>query len=239
MTLGHSGHTAKLLKIGAVLIVGGWTGRDASRRTAEIYDPETGAFSLTGTMSEPRGQHTATILKNGKVLVAGGGSGDYPSQTFYRSADLYDPATGKFTPTGQMTECRHKHAAILLPSGKVLIAGGSDDRGWHGEYSSAELYDPAAGTFRATAPTSTSRFKLPEAVVLLKSGKVLIAGGGRFAEVYDETKGTFTPTQGTFGASRFFASATLLPNGDALITGGYSDTGAGLPATAAAWIYQP
>jgi hypothetical protein len=148
MTLGRSGHTAKLLKNGTVLIVG----RDASRRTAEIYDPatgkftptgslvversgntttlllngkvlvtggvdrsenslasaeiydpETGAFSLTGTMSEPRGQHTATILKNGKVLVAGGGSGDYPSQTVHRSADLYDPATGKFTPTGQMT----------------------------------------------------------------------------------------------------------------------------------------
>jgi TATA-box binding protein (TBP) (component of TFIID and TFIIIB) len=243
MTLGRSGHTAKLLKNGTVLIVGGWTGRDASRRTAEIYDPgtgkftptgslvversgntatlllngkvlvtggvdrsenslasaeiydpETGAFSLTGTMSEPRGQHTATILKNGKVLVAGGGSGDYPSQTVYRSADLYDPATGKFTPTGQMTECRHKHAAILLPSGKVLIAGGADNRDWHGEYSSAELYDPAAGTFRATGPMSTSRFKLPEAVVLLKSGKVLIAGGGRFAEVYDETRSTFTPT---------------------------------------------
>jgi TATA-box binding protein (TBP) (component of TFIID and TFIIIB) len=288
MTLGRSGHTAKLLKNGTVLIVGGWTGRGASRRTAEIYDPatgkftptgslvversgntatlllngkvlvtggvdrsenslasaeiydpETGAFSLTGTMSEPRGQHTATILKNGKVLVAGGGSGDYPSQTVYRSADLYDPATGKFTPTGQMTACRHKHAAILLPSGKVLIAGGSDNRDWHGEYSSAELYDPAAGTFRATGPMSTSRFKLPEAVVLLNSGKVLIAGGGRFAEVYDESKGTFTPTQGTFGASRFFASATLLPNGDALITGGYAHTGAGLPATAAAWIYQP
>jgi hypothetical protein len=288
MTLGRSGHTATLLKNGKVLIVGGWTGRDASRRTAEIYDPptgtftptgnlaversgntatllpdgkvlviggvdrsenslgsaeiydpETGSFSLTGAMSEPRGQHTATILKNGKVLVAGGGSGDYPSQTVYRSAELYDPATGKFTPTGQMTEYRHKHAAILLPSGKVLVAGGSDNRDWHGEYSSAEIYDPVSGTFRPTGAMSTSRFKMPEAVVLLNNGKVLIAGGGRFAEVYDETKGTFTAASGTIGASRFFAAATLLPSGDALVTGGYADTGAGLPATAAAWIYQP
>jgi hypothetical protein len=86
---------------------------------------------------------------------------------------------------------------------------------------------------------STSRFKMPEAVVLLNNGKVLIAGGGRFAEVYDETKGTFTAASGTIGASRFFAAATLLPSGDALVTGGYADTGAGLPATAAAWIYQP
>jgi Kelch motif len=284
MTLGRSGHTATLLKNGKVLIVGGWTGRDTSRRTAEIYDPargkfmptgnlaversgntatllpdgkvlvtggvdrsenslacaeiydpETGTFSLTGTM----GQHTATILENGKALVVGGGSGDYPLQTVYRSAELYDPATGKFTPTGQMTECRHKHAAVLLPSGMVLVAGGSDNRDWHGEYASAEIYDPATGTFHATGAMNTSRFKLPEAVVLLKSGKVLIAGGGRFAEVYDEAKGTCSPVAGTFGTSRFFASATLLPNGDALITGGYADTGGGLPATASAWVYEP
>lgn len=288
MTLGRFGHTATLLKNGKVLIVGGWTGRDASRRTAEVYDPTTGkftptgsltvgrsgstatllpdgevlvtggvdrsenalasaeiynpemgAFSLTGAMGEPRGQHTATLLKNGTVLVAGGGSGDYPSQTVYRSSEIYDPAIGRFTPTGLMTERRHKHAAILLPSGVVLVAGGSDNRDWHGEYASAEIYDPAAGTFRAAGAMSTSRFKLPEAVVLLKNGKALIAGGGRFAEVYDETKGTFAPVAGTFGAPRFFASATLLPNGNALITGGHADSGAGLPTTTSAWIYEP
>ena len=287
MNLGRSGHTATLLKNGKVLIVGGWTGRDASPRTAEIYDPatgkftptgnltversgntatllpngevlvvggvdrsenslasaelydpETGTFSFTGAMKKPRGQHTATILKNGKILIAGGGSGDHPSQTVYRSAELYDPATGKFTLTGEMTERRHKHAAILLPSGVVLVAGGSDSRDWHGEYSSAEIYDPATGDFHATGSMSTSRFKLPEAVVLLKSGKALIAGGGRFAEVYDETTSTFTPSGGTFGASRFFASATLLLDGKALITGGYAD-GGGLPATTSAWIYEP
>jgi hypothetical protein len=288
MTLGRSGHTATLLRNGKVLIVGGWTGRDASRRaaeiydpatgkftptgslvversgstatllpdgkvlvtggvdrsenalaSAEIYDPETGTFTLTGTMSEPRAQQTATILKNGKVLIAGGGSGHYPSQTVYRSAELYDPGTGKFTLTGQMTERRHKHAAILLPSGMILVAGGSDNRDWRGEYSSAEIYDPATGTFRATGAMSTSRFKLPKAMVLLKNGKVLIAGGARFAEVYNETKGAFTPVAGTFGSSRFFASATLLRNGNALITGGYADTGGGLPATASAWVYEP
>jgi Kelch motif len=216
-------------------VTGGVDRSENSLACAEIYDPETGTFSLTGTM----GQHTATILENGKALVVGGGSGDYPLQTVYRSAELYDPATGKFTPTGQMTECRHKHAAVLLPSGMVLVAGGSDNRDWHGEYASAEIYDPATGTFHATGAMNTSRFKLPEAVVLLKSGKVLIAGGGRFAEVYDEAKGTCSPVAGTFGTSRFFASATLLPNGDALITGGYADTGGGLPATASAWVYEP
>ena len=190
-------------------------------------------------MNKPRDQHTATILKNGKVLIAGGGSGDHPSQTVYRSTEVYDPATGKFTRTGEMTERRHKHAAILLPSGVVLVAGGSDNRDWRGEYSSSEIYDPATGAFHATGSMSTSRFKLLEALVLLKSGKALIAGGGRFGEVYDETTGTFTPSGGTFGASRFFAPATLLLDGKALITGGYADGGSGLPATASAWIYQP
>ena len=288
MNLGRSGHSATLLRNGKVLMAGGWTGGDASRRTteiydpatgkfmptgnltversgatatllvngkvlivggvdrserslasAEIYDPETGTFSPTGAMNEPRCEHTATILKDGKVLIAGGGSGDYPSQTVYRSAELYDPATGKFTATGQMTERRHKHAAILLPGGVVLVAGGSDNRDWHGEYSSAEIYDAATGSFRTTGSMSVSRFKLPEAVVLLKSGKALIAGGGKFAEVYDQSTGVFTPVGGTFGASRFFASATLLADGKALITGGYADEGRGLPATTSAWIYEP
>ena len=86
---------------------------------------------------------------------------------------------------------------------------------------------------------STSRFKLPEAVVLLKGGRALIAGGGRFAEVYDESTGAFTPAGGTFAGSRCFASATLLPDGKALITGGYADGDSGLPATNRAWIYKP
>lgn len=73
----------------------------------------------------------------------------------------------------------------------------------------------------------------------MKSGRALIAGGGRFAEVYDETTGAFTPAKGTFAASRFFASATLLLDGKALITGGYADGSNGLPATTSAWIYEP
>lgn len=288
MTTGRSGHTATSLKNGKVLIVGGWTGQSATRRTAEIYDPAsgkftstgnmvmeraestatllhdgrvlvtggvdhsenalasaelydpaTGTFAVTGGMSEPRGAHTAIALKNGKVLVVGGGSGHYPSQTVYRSAELYDPTTGTFSTTGQLTAARHKHAAVLLASGKVLVVGGSDNRDWHGEYASAEIYDPASGVFRATGSMNTARFKLPYAAVLLDNGKVLIAGGGSFAEIYDEAKGAFSPVQGSLGAARFFASATLLPDGKALITGGYADSGGGLPATSDAWIYQP
>jgi hypothetical protein len=86
---------------------------------------------------------------------------------------------------------------------------------------------------------STSRFKLPYAAVLLNNGKVLVAGGGSFAEVYDETKGTFSKVDGNLGAARFFASATVLPDGETLITGGYAETRGSLPSTAGAWICKP
>ncbi len=239
LVIERAGSTATLLADGRVLITGGEDRQENKIASAEIYDPSTGKFTQTGSMAEARAAHTATALKDGRVLIVGGGSGHYPSQTIYRSAEIFDPATGKFTATGQMSVGRHKHAAILLRSGKVLIVGGSDNRDWHGEYASAEIYYPFSGTFSATGSMSTPRFKLPEAAALLPNGKVLVAGGGAFAELYDETTGTFTKVAGSLGAARFFTSVTSLPGGKALITGGYAESGGSLPATPAAWIYQP
>ncbi len=235
----RAGSTATLLVDGRVLIAGGGDREENALASAEIYDPATGKFSLTGNMVEPRGAFTATALKDGRVLIVGGSSGHYRSQNVYRSAEIYDPATGKFTLTGDMSAGRHKHAAILLRSGRVLIVGGSDNRDWHGEYASAEIYDPASGSFSSTGAMSTARFKLPAAVALLPNGKVLVAGGGPFAELYEEATGTFTKVPGSLGAARFFASVTSLPGGKALIAGGYAESGGSLPATAAAWLYQP
>jgi hypothetical protein len=235
----RAGNTATLLADGRVLIAGGEDRQENAIASAEIYDPATGKFTLTRSMTDPRGAHTATALKDGRVLIVGGGSGHYPSQIVYRSAELFDPTSGKFSSAGQMSVGRHKHAAILLGSGKVLIVGGSDNRDWHGEYTSAEIYDPASNKFTVTGAMNTSRFKIPQAVALLPDGRVLVAGGGPFAELYDETAGSFTKVPGSLGAARFFASATILPGGKALITGGYAESGGGLPATPAAWLYQP
>lgn len=235
----RAGSTATLLVDGRVLIAGGEDREENALASAEIYDPATGKFSLTGSMVEPRGAFTATALKGGRVLIVGGSSGHYPSQNVYRSAEIYGPATGKFTLTGDMSVGRHKHAAILLRSGRVLIVGGSDNRDWRGEYASAEIYDPASGSFSSTGAMSAARFKLPAAVALLPNGKVLVGGGGPFAELYDEATGTFTKVPGSLGAARFFASVTSLPGGKALIAGGYAESGGSLPATAAAWLYQP
>jgi hypothetical protein len=235
----RAGNTATLLADGRVLIAGGEDRQENKIASAEIYDPPTGKFTQTGSMADARAAHTATALKDGRVLIVGGSSGHYPSQNVYRSAEIFDPATGKFSSVGQMTVGRHKHAAILLRSGKVLIVGGSDNRDWHGEYASAEIFDPVSATFTTTSAMSTPRFKLPAAVALLPNGRVLVAGGGPFAELYDETTGTFTKVPGSLGAARFFASATSLSGGRALITGGYAESGGSLPATPAAWLYQP
>jgi WD40 repeat protein len=239
MVIERAGNTAALLPDGKVLVAGGEDRSENALSSAEVYDPSTGKFTRTGDMSEPRGEATATVLRNGKVLIVGGGSGHYPSQNVYRSAELYDPATGKFASTGQMGVGRHKHASVLLSSGKVLVVGGSDNRDWHGEYSSAEIYDPTTGMFNATGTMSTSRFKLPYAATLLDNGTVLVAGGGSFAEVYNESKGSFSKAEGSLGAARFFASATVMPGGKTLITGGYAESEGGLPSTAGAWIYKP
>jgi len=239
LVIERADNTATLLVDGRVLITGGVGRQENALNSAEIYDPASGRFAQTGSMVEPRGAHTATLLSNGKVLIAGGSSGHYPSQTIYRHAELYDPATGKFTSAGQANVARHKHAAILLRSGRVLILGGSDNRDWHGEYSSAEVYDPASDTFAPTDAMHTTRFKIPEAVASLPSGMVLVAGGGPFAELFDEHTNSFIQVPGSLDVAHLFASATVLPNSQVLITGGYFSSGSALPATSSAWLYRP
>jgi hypothetical protein len=134
-----------------------------------------GTFAPAGTMTTPRMGHSATLLDNGKVLIAGGfqnvpgGSHCEGSLHFdgvfldcvsrIGTAELYDPTTGKFSPTGNMTGLGLGHTATLLPDGKVFINWGIN----------AELYDPASGTFTSIggmAPGSGT-------ATLLNNGKVL------------------------------------------------------------------
>jgi hypothetical protein len=191
-------------------------------------------------MSQYHGLGTGTLLRDGRVLIAGG----FGSGTSSASAELYDPATGTFSPTGSMHVPRDQQTATLLGNGRVLVAGGEDAaiNGPAGNHASAELYDPTTGKF---SPTGSMRVgRVGATATLLRSGKVLIAGGiaagVRFhavasAEIYDPASGRFSPT-GSMSVARSEFTATLLQDGRVLIVGGDND---GPPAYAIAETYDP
>jgi chitodextrinase len=216
MVTSRTWYTATLLSNGNVLVVGGLNGGALS--SAELYDPAAGTFTTTGALTTARFLHTATLLPNGRVLVAGG----FASTDATATAELYDPATGTFTTTGSMTTARDYHRATLLPSGRVLVVGGLASHYSGPTLGSAELYDPATGTFTTTGSMATARTS--PTLTLLQSGLVLVAGGYTgislaSAELYDPATGSFTAT-GSMGQARGSHTATLLPSGLVLITGG-------------------
>ena len=172
MLTGRLLHTATLLPDGNVLIAGGATDQEALA-SAELYNPQTGTFTMTGEMGTARSGHTATLLTTGQVLVAGG-FGTGPLIT----AELYDPASGSFRAAGTMTSARDDYTATPLSNGKVLIAGGySLDPVTLGfvTHSSVEVYDPRTGFFTGTNDMSTPRRGHTD--TRLPDGKVLLAGG--------------------------------------------------------------
>ncbi len=210
-------HSATVLPNGKVLLAGG-VGGNGGVPTAELFDPSTGTFSATGMMNSVRWDHTATPLSDGKVLVAGGSAGDsHANQT--ASAEIYDPATGTFTSTGNMNDRRVCHSATRLLDGRVLFAGG-----WSADRYTAEVFDPKTGQFTQTGPLQFPRGY--HNATLLPNGKVLITGGmgdsGSIlpTEVFDSATGTFTAA-GSLVSGGNESTATLLNNGKVLIAGGF------------------
>jgi large repetitive protein len=206
-------HTATLLGSGEVLIVGGGNLATSAVYPAELYNPLTGTWRVTGTGASIRSMHTATLLPSGQVLAVGGDTGG--------SAELYEPSTGIWRVTAAMSRARYLHTATLLPSGEVLVVGG-DAQG------SAELYDPVTESWRLVA--SLTQARMGHTATLLPSGKVLVTGGGKkdqsfsalkSAERYDPGLGTWSQMV-ALAADRKFHTATLLPSGEVLVTGGYT-----------------
>jgi hypothetical protein len=164
----RAGHTATLLKDGRVLVAGGW-GETGTLASAELYDPATGFWSVTGVMKKDRSGHTATLLADGRVLVVGGDS----STGTQDSAELYDPATGSWSLTGSLATARGDHTATLLFGGKVLVAGGRDKNG--DELVSAEIYTP-----------NVVKVKLPKSLLAFYPfdfGPQDVSGNGLHAQV--------------------------------------------------------
>ncbi|HKE21884.1 MAG TPA: kelch repeat-containing protein, partial [Bryobacteraceae bacterium] len=177
-----------------------------------------GTFTMTGSMTIPCAEHSATLLPSGKVLIAGGYSPSRFSQPV-APAELYDPSTGAFTPTGAMTAARAGHSAILLADGRVLIVGGLP-----------ELYDPSRGSFtRAGAAIPIS---VLSGAVLLADGRVLVEGcaspcNSVVAGFYDPAAGTFTDAATQFAGG---GPEVMLADGKVLIVGGCPANNAGTKA---------
>ena len=237
MVTARSGHVATLLNNGKVLLAGGVGAGWTFLADAELYDPITNTFTATGGMTTARESHTATLLKNGNVLITGGHKGRHAAITIYSSAEIYNPASGTFSSSGNLTVRRHKHDATLLADGRVLIIGGSDERDGRGgsAYRNVEVFNPTTGIFTTVGSMNAARYKLQGTTVLLKNSKVLITGGANRAEVFDPATNTFSFANGNMGTMRLFATATLLGNGQVLIVGGYDDSQA---VSANAWIYR-
>jgi len=193
-------HTATRLTDGRVLVAGGGSAADGRcYATAAIYDPGTGTFSPTGSMATPRCGHTASLLQGGRVLMTTG-TNNWQGTGYQSSAEVYDPKSGTFSPTGSTTASPAAQTATVLTDGRVLVAGGNEVTDQ--SLASAELYDPKSGLFLPTGSMATARTL--QAATLLADGRVLVTGGesvgwnvaGPFlatAEIYDPATGTFRP----------------------------------------------
>lgn len=228
--------TATLLPGGKVLVVGGSDDSNEVQATAELFDPATNTFSATGNMNSPRVHFIAAALDDGRVLVAGGWTNFSPI-TALSSAEIYDPSTGNFTVTGEMTIIRAFHSVTNLGDGAVLILGGSSQDGLHDSVSSAEVYASKSGAFHSAGQLNGKRSF--HTATLLPNGLVLVAGGTleftdddglpdrlvlSTVERFDPSSGKSVSTGG-LEIPRFFHTATLLNDGRVLITGGFADTG--------------
>jgi hypothetical protein len=233
------GATATLLANGKVLLTGGFgpgTSSLTRLNSAELYDPSTGTFSATGSMADARILHTATLLNDGKVLITGGTRDGGGGGAAIASAELYDPPTGTFSPTGSMNTDRAQHTATLLTNGEVLIAGGwnghradaADDPPWDPLF--AELFNPSSGKFKYSGSMSSTR--IGHTATRLADGKVLLLGGipnvqnihsqppaPRYAEIYDPANDNFSGLDNlTMSRQRY--TVTLLRSGEVLLAGG-------------------
>jgi mono/diheme cytochrome c family protein len=200
-------HRAAELPDGRVLLTGGAYAIWQITNTVDLFNPADNSITPAAAMSVKRWSHTATALQDGRVLVAGGRTGlsGVPTSPFFGvildTAELYDPETDSWSPTGSMNVARRSHTQTLLPDGRVLICGGGDNvsTGSQMPIQSCEAYDPGTGMFTIVGSMTTPRSA--HSTNLLDDGTVLIAGGSNgagtgsptnLAEIYDPSDDSFT-----------------------------------------------
>jgi N-acetylneuraminic acid mutarotase len=215
--------------------------------TTTTYAQMQGAWAAyTGNNPPPALEYNVQVLlNNGYVLIAGGWDGT----NYYTEAQLYNPSKGTWTATGKMATARAQFAAVVLPSGKVLVEGGETGSG-SAVFASAELYDPKSGTWSPAASMLTARYG--HTATLLQDGKVMVTGGcvksgcslvTGDTEIYDPNngaEGTWTQTKQSLNTPRAFHTATLFAgNTKVLVVGGCTSTCGSSGITASSEIFTP
>jgi hypothetical protein len=227
MNFPRSGHTATLLQDGRVLIAGGDVvvppGCITGSNSAEIYDPATGQFTLTGSLNMARVSHSAVLLDDGRVWIVG----TYGGCQETNKTEFYNPSSGTFTwgpdlPVGMGASHVEWVPIVKMPDGNVLIFSGEphnfDNRVWK--------FNPTTNIISEVGHTLAYGQWVLEEIGLLKTGEVALLNWPTiqpYAEIYDPATNTSRAVANIpSGLPRWGASSVVLNDGRWVIFGGTS-----------------
>jgi len=213
-------HTATLLSSGKVLAVGGvdfGLNPAETLMSSDLFDPGTNTWAPTGSLNQERFGHSSTLLNDGRVLVAGGAGQSQPENSL-NSAELYDPATGMWAPTGNMNVPRYHHQATMLQNGTVMVTGGQSNSSIH--LTEVEVYDPQTGVWTAITPMNIARSF--HTATLLPGDEILVTGGWnqrKSVEIFNPISASWA-LAASMAIERSGHRAILLSSGNILMVGG-------------------
>jgi hypothetical protein len=239
-----------LLDDGRVLVSGGDNPSSTNQAASLIFDPRTDRFDWTGSMLEPHRRSNALVtLADGRVLVVGGLAPIADSPAFYpefeelASAEVFDPATGRFTAAGRMPSVRGRAEATLLPDGRALILHAGDHSSVFGEQLASvaiDVYDPATGKFAEMTPGAWAG---SPTITALADGRLLLTGAETSADssaglapwsaIYDPITEVTTEYE---SPRAIFPRGSGLPDGRALVVGGFTDPPLPDGSRSAPWV---
>jgi hypothetical protein len=220
----RTGHIAVTLNDGRVLVAGGRNAQGAVVNTTEIFNPISETFSLaSSSMLEARAGATATLLEDGRVFIAGGeGPGGVLAST-----EIFDPATGQFSPGAPMSTPRRGHAAaeaseiVLKQDHRVVIAGGNNGAA---DLASIELYDHVTNAM-SVFPAAMANPRAGLTATPLLKGQILLAGGSiagsatAATEILNLPSATLAPGP-AMSQPRSGHFSTLLPDNNTVLMAG-------------------